>query len=574
MERRLAAIMAADVVGYSKLMGEDESGTLGALRQLRRETIAPALVKHCGNLIKSMGDGWLVEFSSASEAVAAAIEIQKALVDNNIIKLRIGLHIGDVTFEDEDIYGDGVNIAARLQEFARPGTIIISDFMKRSIGGKLAEDFAELGPQTLKNIAEPVIVFGWGLSEATGQNGFPRLMLPDKPSIAVLPFVNMSGDKEQEYFSDGITEDIITSLSKFSSFFVIARNSSFTYKGRAVDIRKIGAELGVRYVLEGSVRKASERVRITAQLIEVETRKHIWAERFDRQLNDVFELQDEITRTIVVAVEPEITQLELHRAFLKPTGRLAAWELYQRGVAKVWESSRESILEAMEYFSRAIAIDSNFAAAFGFRAFAIYNLVICGWASDDAEFLSQGLSDANRAIQLEHRDYIGHYALGRLLALGKKHAAAVVSLEYAISLNPNFAHGYYGLAVVHLYAGDPEIVLQYIDKALRLSPQDPLLWAMLMFKAHAHGLLGNVDSAREYLEQAALLPNASFLIFASLAVRYAELGRVEESKKALARAIELNPELSVHSYREGVLRINPRAVDHVVRFIRQAGLTE
>ena len=310
-KRRLAAVLAADVVGYSKLMGADEAGTLAAMRQLRSGVFAPLVAEHGGNLIKSMGDGWLVEFPSVGDGVSCAIKVQEALARHETIKLRIGLHIGDVTFEDEDIYGDGVNIAARLQEIAVPGAVVISDIAQRSIDGKRASAFVDLGTHALKNISEPVTAYGWGMTAVAARAS--ALPLPDKPSIAVLPFDNLSSDVEQGYFSDGITEDIITALSRFSWFFVIARNSTFAYKGKSIDIRQVGRELGVRYVLEGSVRRAGNRIRITGQLVEAETGNHIWADKYDRDLKDIFELQDEITLTIAATIEPELFAFESQR---------------------------------------------------------------------------------------------------------------------------------------------------------------------------------------------------------------------------------------------------------------------
>jgi TolB-like protein len=306
VQRRLAAILAADVVGYSKLMGEDEAGTLAALRQLRRELLAPAVTEFRGNLIKSMGDGWLVEFPSAVDAVTCAIKVQESLTDQDLIKLRIGLHIGDVTFEDEDIYGDGVNIAARLQEIASPGAIVISDNARRSIDGKLAAAFQELGLQELKNIADPVIAYAWVAANKETSENKTALPLPDKPSIAVLPFDNMSGNAELDYLADGISEDITTEISRYSQLFVIARNTAFTYKGQNVSVLDIAQELNVHFVLEGSVRKAGNQLRINAQLIDGRNGNHLWAERYDGSVDEIFKLQDEVTRKIVSAAEPHI----------------------------------------------------------------------------------------------------------------------------------------------------------------------------------------------------------------------------------------------------------------------------
>ncbi|MDP6689433.1 MAG: adenylate/guanylate cyclase domain-containing protein, partial [Alphaproteobacteria bacterium] len=362
--RKLAAILAADVAGYSKLMGADESGALAALRELRSDLFQPTVSEHRGEVVKSMGDGWLVEFASVIDAVNCALQVQQNLANHEIIKLRIGIHIGDIVHEDEDIYGDGVNVAARLQEIAAPGGVALSDTARKVLDGKLASEFTDAGEKQLKNIAEAVRVFVSGNGDTDRTPGVDVLLpLPDKPSIAVLPFDNMSGDPEQEYFSDGITEDIITALSKFRWFFVCARNSTFTYKGQAVDVTQVGRELGVRYVLEGSVRKAGNRIRITAQLIEAATGNHIWAERYDRQLDDIFDLQDEMQQAIVAAVEPEMAGAEMDRAVKKAPQMLDAWDLFQQANWHFNQRSLEDTDLAEPLYEKVVALDPSFAPA-------------------------------------------------------------------------------------------------------------------------------------------------------------------------------------------------------------------
>jgi adenylate cyclase len=416
--RKLAAIISADVVGYSLLMGKDEANTLAALRQWRAKEFEPAISSSNGRVVKNMGDGWLVEFDSAGDAVTCAIQVQEKLSDHETLKLRIGLHIGDITHADGDIYGDGVNIAARLQEIAEPGAIVISDVTRRSIDGKLATVFSDLGQQELKNIAEPITAFGWGMT--TAQAVASPLPLPDKPSIAVLPFENMSGDPEQEYFSDGITEDIITALSKFRWFFVTARNSTFTYKGTAIDIKQVGRELGVRYVLEGSVRKGGNRVRITAQLIEAETGNHIWAERYDRELDDIFELQDEITQTIAAAVEPELAGSERNRVLYRPTQNLQAYDLMHQGVARLLQLDHgpSRVLEAIDLLKQAIVIDPNFGAAYGRLALFYYGLLALRWAERPEETLQEGIRCAKQAMNLDRQESKSRCRLTRILHRG------------------------------------------------------------------------------------------------------------------------------------------------------------
>ena len=362
--RKLAAILAADVVGYSKLMGEDETRTLAALRELRNDLFQPTVSEHRGDIVKSMGDGWLVEFASVVDAVNCAIQVQEQLDNHEIIKLRMGIHIGDIVHEDEDIYGDGVNIAARLQEISEPGGIALSDTARKFLDSKLANGFRDAGEKQLKNIAEAVRVFvsGDGKTEASNHasNFDAPLALPDKPSIAVLPFENMLGDPEQEYFSDGITEDIITALSRVGWFFVIARNSSFTYKGRAVEIRQVSKELGVRYVLEGSVRKSANRLRVTAQLIDAETGNHIWADRFDGYLDDVFDFQDNVKASVVGAIEPKLRGSEIDKAIKKRSDNLSAYDFLLRAYHSWSIYSKERNLQAQRYIDEALKIDPHY----------------------------------------------------------------------------------------------------------------------------------------------------------------------------------------------------------------------
>ena len=374
-QRRLAAIVSADVAGYSRLMGRDESGTLAALKALRQEVVDPAIASHGGRIVKTTGDGLLLEFPSVVNAVRCAVEVQTAMADRTAriaedrrVAFRIGINIGDIIVEGDDIFGDGVNVAARLQEIAAPGGICISSRVHEDVRDRLDTAFDDGGAQTLKNIARPVQVWRWQPGMAVVPKPAPpptALPLPDKPSIAVLPFQNMSGDPEQEYFVDGLVEDIITGLSRFKSLFVIARNSSFTYKGKAVDIKQVSRELGVRYVLEGSIRKAANRVRITGQLVESDTGNHLWADRFDGALEDVFTLQDVVTEKVIAQLAPSVEQAEIERARRKPTQNLGAYDCYLRGLALFQTLSRENFDEAIGLFRRALALDSEHSSALG-----------------------------------------------------------------------------------------------------------------------------------------------------------------------------------------------------------------
>ena len=383
MERKLAAILAADVVGYSKMMGADEAGTLVSLKAHRRDLFDPETQKRGGRIVKLMGDGVLVEFPSVVDAVECAIAIQQALTQTDgPIKLRFGINLGDVIIEGDDIYGDGVNLAARLEALADPGGICVSDIVYQSVHKKIDAGFTDLGIKDLKNIDGQVRVWKWNGATAGKPDMMPSapaedtiLAIPEKPSVAVLPFDNMSGDAEQEYLADGLSEDLITALSKIRWFFVIARNSTFTYKGKAVDITQVGKDLGVRYVLEGSVRKAGNRVRVTVQLIEAATGNHVWAERYDRQIEDIFDLQDEMTNTIVGAIEPELSAAERHRVIAKPPENLDAWESYQRGVWHMWKYIPADQSKGFKLLQRAIDLDPNFTLAYAYTGYILRQLI-------------------------------------------------------------------------------------------------------------------------------------------------------------------------------------------------------
>jgi adenylate cyclase len=422
VERRLAAILAADVAGYSRLMGANEEGTLAQLKSIRRALVDPTISAHRGRIVKTTGDGMLVEFASAVDAMRNAFAIQRGMAERNTavpqdqrIEFRVGIHVGDVIFDENDIFGDGVNIAARLEGIAEPGGIYISDDAYRQVRGKVDIACDDMGPQPLKNIAEPMRAWRvrlTGESPSAAQSGSAvgqsqALPLPDKPSIAVLPFQNMSGDPEQEYFADGIVEDIITALSRFKALFVIARNSSFTYKGRAIDVKQVGRELGVRYVLEGSVRKAANRVRITGQLIDSSTGGHLWADRFDGGLDDIFNLQDQVTESVVGAIAPAVETAEIARGKRKPTESLDAYALYLRGSARLYQfAGLQANAEALRLFNSAIKLDPDFASAYG-RAASLYAFAKgYGWISGTPTEIAEVARLAQRAVELGKDDAI------------------------------------------------------------------------------------------------------------------------------------------------------------------------
>jgi adenylate cyclase len=520
-QRKLAAILAADVVGYSRLMGRDESGTLARLREHRKLRFEPLLARHGGRLVKLTGDGALVEFASAVDALGAAIEFQQAMAEANreqpedtAIVFRIGLHLGDLIVEGDDLYGDGVNVAARLEAEAPPGGIIVSRAVREAVEGRLRAKLHALGELALKNIERPIRAFRVEWDEADWQAAAtsparhsepdaPTLALPDKPSIAVLPFQNMSGDPEQEFFTDGVTEDIITELSRFHSLFVIARNSSFSYKGKSPDIQQVGRELGVRYVLEGSIRKSSNRIRLTGQLIDTFTGNHIWAERYDRVLEDIFAVQEEVTQAIVAAIAPQIESTEQSKAARRRPDNLSAYEIALRAWAHVWEGwdkadrtlRNQSVREARE----ALAIDPNSVLALHALAWAYGIDLYLQTAADREHTLQEAMWATARAIELDSTDAHGY----ALRAFGVMHHGQLDSYPEALAdarraqeMNPNDTFVLRILGILEAAAGEPERAIEHLHQVMRLNPRDPrsrMTYSILAFasfgtKQYAEGL--------------------------------------------------------------------------------------
>jgi adenylate cyclase len=503
VERRLAAILAADVAGYSRLMGLDEAGTAQALRD-HRAAADPLVAQHGGRIVKTTGDGVLIEFGSVVGAVQCAIALQRLTTERNAdspghrrMEWRIGIHIGDVLVEGDDILGDGVNIAARLEGIAEPGGICISDDAFRQVRGKIEAEFADIGEQSLKNIARPLRVYSIGPSPGTEQptTSPTALPLPDKPSVAVLPFTNMSADLEQEFFADGIAEDVITALSRYPSLFVIARNSSFTYKGRAVDVKQVGRELGVRYVLEGSVRKAGNRVRVTGQLIEAATGGHLWAERYDRDLTDIFAVQDEITASVSAAIFPTMERSERERAARKPTESLDAWECYYRGMWHFAKFEAVEIERARSLFQRAINLDPQFAPAVATLALTYLNEITLFRPDLRGANLPLALDHSMRAVNIDATDATGHSALARSLWMSGRHDESLAQAEIAVRCDPNSAAAHGALGGARLWGGFPRQAIEPLQTAMRLSPFDPLTPLWLHFIARAHYWSGNYKEA-------------------------------------------------------------------------------
>jgi len=581
VERRLSAILAADVAGYTALMGADEAGTLRRLTSLRRDFLEPLVGEHHGRIVKLMGDGLLVEFASVVDAVTCALSWNLGVAERDGgLRFRIGINLGDVIVEDEDIYGAGVNIAARLESLAVPGGICLSDDAYRQVRGKLEVAFEDLGEQNLKNVAEPVRVYRVSTvaSDAIAkESATAPLPLPDKPSIAVLPFDNMSDDAEQEYFADGVSEDLITALSKIRWFFVIARNSTFTYKGQAVEVTQVARELGVRYVIEGSVRKAADRVRITAQLIDATTGRHVWAERYDRQLEDIFKLQDEMAQTIVGAVEPELSAAERERAARKPPENLDAWETYQRGLWHLWNFTKEDNAEAQRRLRQAQDLDPSFATAYAFESYSHYLDAMLGFAKAPEDSLAAALVAAKRALALDDKDPVAYFAAGRVHMMRSEHDASVAELRTAVALNPSFALAHHGLGCALMLSGQLEEATEEFDKTIRLSPRDPVLWGMMCFHSLNFGLRGQHEAAADWARKAIHEPRSAgggYWPYAVLASALGNLGRTADARAACQEALGRKPDLSL-GYLESTLPTKqPGALAPYLDGLRKAGLPE
>ncbi|WP_374472298.1 adenylate/guanylate cyclase domain-containing protein [Phenylobacterium sp.] len=537
VERRLAAILAADVAGYSRLVAADEEGALRRFGAHLREVVEPAVAEHDGRIFKTTGDGLLVEFGSAVSALRCALAIQTAVGDRNRpvaddarLEFRIGIHTADVVIEGDDIFGDGVNIAARLEALAEPGGICVSARVQEDTQGRLEATFDDLGDQALKNIPRPVRAYRVRLGEAPAVETRASLPLPAKPSIAVMPFHNMSGDPEQEYFADAITEDIVTALSRWRWFFVIARESSFAFKGRAGDAGRVGQELGVRYVLEGSVRRSGQRVRVTALLLEAATGAHIWADTFDREMVDIFSLQDEITEQVVGAIEPAMLHSEGARVARKSPHDLTAIDCFQRGMWRLNKMSRADWQAAMELFRQAVERDPDLALGHIGLARALYGAAIYGWSEQPKADIIDSYASALNAIRCDPRDAYGYFAAaGAALYLGR-HREALEAARKTIALNPNFAFGHFRLGQVLIFSGRAKEAIAPIERSLRHSPYDPQLGPMHSMLALAHFHAGDFAEAVGQAEAALRLnyTPATSILAASLV----RLGRLEDAARA------------------------------------------
>ncbi len=554
--RRLAAILAADVVGYSRMMGADEAGTLSALKRHRETVFDPTVSEHKGRVVKLIGDGTLVEFGSVVDAVNCALAIQRAVnsqAKGSGIVLRIGVNLGDVIIEGDDIYGDGVNVAARLEPLAEPGGVCVASIVNESVGNRIDVTFRDGGEVTVKNIARPIRVWKWHpdhdpaavrsmtVTPAAAPSVTPQ---PEKPSIAVLPFDNMSGDPEQEYFTDGITEDIITDLSKVSGLLVIARNSSFTYKGKSVDIRAVGRELGVRTVLEGSIRRAGNRIRITAQLIDAVTGGHVWAERFDRDLTDIFEVQDEVTRHIVDALKVQLTPSEAERIADTPTDNLEAFELVQKGRSLIQSPNINARIwkQGADLFARAIALDPGYAQAYALLSLAHIIDFTNNW-SESGESLKRCGEFAAKALAADPNEPLAHVATAVAAQFGGDFDRARASVEKALELSPSLPLALYSRGTLAVYSGDHAAAIPFLERATRVDPGYGQQY--LQFIGMAHLLMGHYETAAAMFRERLLLAPQTDSGRSALASALGHLGEIEEARRVWADLMRINPSYSV-----------------------------
>jgi TolB-like protein/class 3 adenylate cyclase len=582
-KRRLAAIVCADVVGFSRLVGMDEADTLARLRTLRRELIDPKIAESGGRIVKTTGDGLLVEFGSVVDAVRCAVAVQQEMAEREAevpldrrIEFRFGVHMGDIVIDGDDILGDGVNVAARLEALGDPGGVCVSGRVQEDLAGKLELDLRDGGEQSLKNIVRPVRVWRWTPRVSASTTPAPirsldePLTLPDKPSIAVLPFNNMSGDPEQEYFADGVVEDIITGLSRLKWLFVIARNSSFTYRGRAVDLKQIGRDLGVRYVLEGSMRKASNRVRVTSQVIETETGRHVWAERYDRTLEDIFALQDELTTSVVAAIEPSLRQAEIERVKRKRPDSLDAYDFLLRALSDVYPAIPERARKALPHLHSAIALEADYALAHGYAAWCHEILFVHGGAHEEDRLAA--IRHAHAAIESGRDDALalalGGFALGMV---AHDREAARRAFEAALALSPSCSLAYAFGSVVAATGGEAERGISWGETALRLSPIDPMRFGPCMAIAYGQLQRGNAEAAAEAARKCFQAhPNWS-LAHMLLAATHARLGRSEAASEAARRLLELDPAFNIARLCAAA-GLHPSIAGPLSEALRRAGL--
>jgi adenylate cyclase len=586
VERRLAAVLAADVAGYSRLMGRDEERTLAELKSLRKMLLDPTITAHRGRIVKTTGDGMLVEFASVVDAARSALAIQQEVKKQNDRKLpelriqfRIGIHVGDIIIDDNDIFGDGVNIAARLEGIAEPGGVCISDDAHRQIRGKVDVTFDDMGEQTLKNIVEPMRT--WQLRLA-GQAApairpssppTPDLKLPDKPSIVVLPFGNMSAEAGQDYLADGIVEAITAALSCIRSFFVISRSSAFTYKGRVTNARDIGKELGVAYLLEGSLQKIDNRLRIIVQLVETEGGAHVWSSRFDGAIDDFFDLEDRITQQVAGALQPSIRIAEIERSRRKRPQDLSCYDYTMRAMPHVWTLEKDESTKALALLERALTIDPEYPLALVLAGWCHAQRAVYTWVDDIVGSQAIARSLAERAADLSGDDPLVLAVLGAVHTFVRNHGTARVLLERAVSLDPNCAWAWSRLGWIENYGGQPDKAIENFERALRLSPIDPMNFNNYVGIGSAHEILEEYDEAAALYRRALVeRPNAVW-IYRALASVLSGAGRIEEAKKALVEVLRNYPDLTISKVRQAMV-FSDTALDRIAENLRRLGLPD
>jgi adenylate cyclase len=584
VDRRLAAVLAADIAGYSRLMGRAEERTLAELKELRKTLIDPSIASHRGRIVKTTGDGMLVEFASAVDAVRYAVEVQRAMVVHNVdvpqdlrIEFRIGIHVGDIIIDDNDIFGDGVNIAARLEGIALPGGVCVSDDAHRQIRGKVEIAFDDMGMQTLRNIAEPMRA--WYVRDAAASSrssqppARPELALPDKPSIVVLPFDNMSAEEGQDYLADGIVEAITAALSCIRSFFVIARSSAFTYKGRATDAREIGRELGVAYLLEGSVQKVGNRLRIIVQLIQTEAGAHVWSSRYDGTVDEFFDLQDRITQQVAGALQPSIRLAEIERSRRKRPQDLGSYDYTMRAMPHVWVLEKEGSAKALELLESALAIDSEYPLALALAGWCHAQRSVYNWADNIADSQAKARALAERAANLSGDDPLILTVLGAVNTFVRNYGTARVLLERALTLDPNCAWAWSRLGWIENYSDRPQKALQHFEQALRLSPIDPMNFNNYAGIGSAHEVAQDYDKAVEFYRRSLQeRPHATW-IYRNLASALVGAGHVEEAKAAFAEMLRNYPDLTVSKFKEAMVFSGP-TLERMAKHLQSLGLAD
>lgn len=572
VNRRLGAVIAADVVGYSQLLGADQSATLGALRQYRVELFDPAVEQHRGVVIKRMGDGWIVEFSSISDAVACAMVIQDGLVDHAILKLRIGIHIGEIISEGDDFFGDGINVAARLEALAEPGSVLISDSARNSLDSKAAGHFSGGKSHRLKNIERPVAVWSWSPQQSSGvEPGRPGQVSRERPAIAVLPFQNMSGDSEREFFSDGITEELVMALSKIRDFFVTDRSTTFSLKDTQESVQEIARKLSVRYVLQGSVRTAGNRIRVSAQLIDAGNGTQIWNERYDRELDDIFAIQDEVTASLVGCLAPELYAAEHARLLRHTPQSLDAWECFIRALHLYGQQSRSGSEEALVLLKQAIELDPDYSQALGLFATVLTWRAIQRWEPFE-ESIEEAKAAANRAIVADTNDPWASIGKGYVSTAARDTKAAIINYGRAVDLSPNFAYAHSLLGVANAYGGNADLGLVHIDKAMKLSPQDTFIDKFHLYRSVAYFQSGDYEmAAAAAIASIELKPeHASSHMF--LAAAQALAGERELAQKALKSFRQLVPNASVSVIEGNIAYTNSDDRKRMVDGLALAGL--